>query len=290
MRDRAIGSIGVIAVGLVPALFGGPVFALVLTVLMLVGYSEFRRIAVRLDSQVSTIGIGVLIGFAIIALAGGREEAVLGACAAAVAFPLVRSLTGPIRPAPGAMREWVFSAAGTLYLALPLFAGIAIRQHDGTVETAWLSDLSDILSLGWDAAPRGLGWLLIVILATWFGDTGAYVLGRSFGRRPLLPAVSPKKTIEGSVGGLAGSMLAGGLGVVLFGLGVPWHVGVAFGLVLGIVGQIGDLSESLLKRQAGVKDSGTLIRGHGGILDRIDALIFALVAGFVLIPLVERWS
>jgi len=290
MRDRAISSIGVVAVGLVPAFIGGPVFALVLSALMLIGYSEFRRIAARLDSQVSAIGFGVLIGFAIFALAGGREEAVLGGCAAAVAFPLIRTLTGPIRPAPGAMQDWVFSSAGTLYLALPLFSGIAIRQDAGPVESAWLSDLTDTLSLGWDAAPRGLGWLLIVILATWFGDTGAYLVGRSLGRRPLLPAVSPKKTIEGSVGGLSGSMLAGGLGVVLFGLGVPWFLGIAFGLVLGIVGQVGDLSESLLKRQAGVKDSGTLIRGHGGILDRIDALIFALVAGFVLIPLVERWS
>ncbi len=290
MRDRAISSIGVVAVGLIPALFGGPIFALVLTLLMLVGYGEFRRIAARLDSQISTIGLGVLIGFGLLALAGGNQEAVLGACSAALALPLVQSLTGPIRPAPGAMQDWAFGAAGTLYLALPLFAGIAIRQRDGGVEAAWLSNLTDTLSFGWDSSPRGLGWLLIVILATWFGDTGAYLVGRSFGKRPLLPAVSPRKTIEGSVGGLGGSMLAGGLGVVLFGLGVPWHLGVAFGLILGVVGQIGDLSESLLKRQAGVKDSGTLIRGHGGILDRVDALIFALVAGFVLIPVVERWS
>lgn len=290
MRDRAISSIGVVAVGLLPAFAGGPIFALVLTAVMLVGYDEFRRIAARLEGRASSIGFGVLAGFALIATAGGRDEAIIGASAAAVAFPLIRFLTGAIPPAPRAMHDWAFSSVGTLYLGLPLFAGIAIRQDDGAVDAAWLSDLTGSLSLGWDAAPRGLGWLLIVILATWLGDTGAYLVGRSLGRHPLLPAVSPKKTIEGAIGGLAGSMIAGGLGVIVLGLGVPWYLGASFGLVLGIVGQVGDLSESLLKRQAGVKDSGTLIRGHGGILDRVDALLFALVAAFVLIPVVERWS
>lgn len=290
MRDRAISSIGVVAVGLVPALFGGPVLALVLTSLMLVGYAEFRRMAVPLGGQVATIGGGVVVGFALAALAGGGEVASVGLAAAAVVAPLLGSLFGTIRPAPGAILDWALTATGTLYLGLPLFAAVAIRRLDGAVDAGWLSDIAGTLSFGWDAAPRGLGWLLIVVLATWFGDTGAYLVGRSLGRRSLLPAVSPKKTIEGSLGGLLGSMIAGGAGVALFGLGVPWYLGVALGCMLGVVGQIGDLSESLLKRQAGVKDSGTVIRGHGGILDRIDALIFALVAAFILIPLAERWS
>lgn len=290
MRDRTISSIGVVAVGLVPALFGGPIFAVVLTILMIVGYGEFQRIANHVGARPTSLGSIVLLGFAAVALAGGREEALLGVTAAAIVLGLVLALVGDARPSPGAVQDWAYTATGSLYLGLPLFTGIAIRQLDGNVDATWLRDLSGSLSLGWDAAPRGLGWLLIVILATWFGDTGAYLVGRSLGRRPLLPKVSPKKTVEGSIGGLVGSMIAGGGGVVLLGLDVPWLLGAAFGLVLGAAGQVGDLSESLLKRQAGIKDSGTLIRGHGGVLDRIDALIFALVTAFVLIPLVERWS
>ncbi len=191
MRDRAISSIGVIAAGLIPAFFGGPVFALALTVVMLVAYAEFRRIAARLDGRASSTGFVVLAVFALIGMAGGREEALLGATAAAVALPLIQLLSGNIRSTPGGMQDWALSSAGTLYLALPLFSGIAIRQEEGAVNAVWLSDLTDSLSFGWDAAPRGLGWLLIVILATWFGDTGAYLVGRSLGRRPLLPAVNP---------------------------------------------------------------------------------------------------
>lgn len=290
MRDRAISSIGVVAVGLVPALFGGPVFAVVLTVLMCIGYGEFRRISANLGAEISPLGLAVLVVFAAAALAGGQEEALLAVIAAALLLPLAVSLVGEIRPAPGAIRDWAFSTVGILYLGVALFAGVGIRETGGDVDTAWLQDIASNLSFGWDAAPRGLGWLLTVILATWFGDTGAYLVGRSIGRTPLLPAVSPKKTIEGSVGGLLGSMLAAGGGVVVFGLNLPWYLGAALGLVLGTVGQVGDLCESLLKRQAGVKDSGTLIRGHGGVLDRIDALIFALVFGFILIPVVDRWS
>ncbi len=104
----------------------------------------------------------------------------------------------------------------------------------------------------------------------------------------MLPRVSPKKTVEGSIGGLVGSALAGGIGSAVFGLGVsPW-VGTAVGLGLGLVGQIGDLGESLLKRQVGVKDSGALIPGHGGVLDRIDALLFALAVGWPLVHVIDR--
>ena len=87
-----------------------------------------------------------------------------------------------------------------------------------------------------------------MILATWLGDTFAYLVGRSRGRRPLLPQVSPKKTVEGSIGGLVGSALAGGIGAVAFGLAVPVWLGAVIGLGLGAVGQLGDLAESLLKR------------------------------------------
>ena len=288
MRERAISSIGVVAVGLLPALLGGPVFALVFATLCLIGYGEWRRIAARLGGQPTGLGFLVIAGFAAAALADGREAAALGLTAAAVGLPLAEAaLVRPRLEAAGAL-DWALAAAGALYLGVPLFAAIALRQTGGSVEAEWLSDLAGTLSPGWSDAPRGLAWLLIVILATWLNDTFAYLVGRSFGRHKLAPGVSPKKTVEGSIGGVGGAVLAATLGVSLFGLNVSPLVGALVGVALAVVGQVGDLAESLVKRQAGVKDSGTLIRGHGGILDRIDALLFALVAGWLLTTLIDR--
>ena len=122
--------------------------------------------------------------------------------------------------------------------------------------------------------PDGRGWVFLVMLVVMAGDSCAYFSGINFGRRKLYPAISPKKSVEGAVGGLLGS-LAGALLAKLWFLQALTGVDVLFlGLILGAVGQLGDLFESMLKRSFGVKDSGTLIPGHGGILDRLDSLLF----------------
>ncbi|MDZ4804773.1 MAG: phosphatidate cytidylyltransferase [Candidatus Eisenbacteria bacterium] len=124
------------------------------------------------------------------------------------------------------------------------------------------------------ADELGARLVYFTLLITWAGDSGAYFVGRWLGRRPLFAAVSPRKTIEGSLGGVAASILAGlvgGLWIVPM-LGI--RDSVLLGLVAGIVGPIGDLVESLLKRDFGVKDAGELIPGHGGVLDRFDSLFF----------------
>jgi len=120
--------------------------------------------------------------------------------------------------------------------------------------------------------PRELILLLYVII--WSGDSAAYYGGRAFGRHLLAPKVSPKKTIEGAVAGLAGSVITGtALGVWL--LGEPWLRLAGISALTAVVGQTGDLAESVLKRSAGVKDSSSILPGHGGILDRLDSLLFA---------------
>ncbi len=115
-----------------------------------------------------------------------------------------------------------------------------------------------------------------VVMAIWAADTFAYFAGRAFGRRPLFPRVSPKKTWEGSAGGVLG---AAALVAVMKAALVPalgWADVLALGVICGAVGQLGDLAESLLKRSVGAKDSGTYLPGHGGMLDRIDAMLVAI--------------
>ena len=112
-----------------------------------------------------------------------------------------------------------------------------------------------------------------LLLITKLGDIGAYLIGSSFGKHPLIPRISPKKTIEGAFGGLLFSVL-GALASRIF-LGFDYLHLILIGLGLGILGQLGDLSESLLKRDCGIKDSGSIFPGMGGVLDEIDSLLFA---------------
>ncbi len=141
----------------------------------------------------------------------------------------------------------------------------------------------------------GIGSHLVVMVLTiaWVGDSAAYFAGRFLGKRKLYPAVSPKKTIAGSVGGIAGALVAAA--GVTYGLIQPdvgslpflkWYDVIVLGVVGAVLGQVGDLVESLIKRSAGVKDSGSILPGHGGLLDRIDAVLF--IAPFVYLYLSLR--
>ncbi|HEX9190757.1 MAG TPA: phosphatidate cytidylyltransferase [Candidatus Deferrimicrobiaceae bacterium] len=123
--------------------------------------------------------------------------------------------------------------------------------------------------------PRGEIWVLLGILSVSVGDTFAYAAGRTFGKRLLAPVISPNKTVEGALGGLLGSVACAALYGQAFLPAIPAWYAAAAGLAVGITGQAGDLFESVLKRAAGVKDSGTLFPGHGGVLDRADAILAA---------------
>lgn len=132
--------------------------------------------------------------------------------------------------------------------------------------------------------PDGWIWLIFTLTATWATDTMAYFVGMAFGRRRIAPALSPKKTLEGAVGGFAGSILVAAAFSLIYSF-LPLSKVLLLGLALGAAAQVGDLLESAFKRQAGVKDSSDLIPGHGGILDRIDSTLFTapLVYYFVLL-------
>ncbi|UCD33039.1 MAG: phosphatidate cytidylyltransferase [Desulfobacterales bacterium] len=121
----------------------------------------------------------------------------------------------------------------------------------------------------------GIIWIYFLLVIVFFGDTGAFYIGSYFGRHKLSPIISPNKTIEGALGGIAANLCGGALFKYFFIPRLPWGLSLLFFLLLGVVGQVGDLFESKLKRNSNIKDSGSLLPGHGGILDRIDALLFA---------------
>ncbi len=124
--------------------------------------------------------------------------------------------------------------------------------------------------------PDGFLTTLMVTLGIWISDSAAYFGGRAYGRRKLLPAVSPNKTWEGSLTGLAATGVFGAL-FAYFVSDLAWPAGAAMGLFISTAGQLGDLAASALKRESGIKDTGGLLPGHGGIIDRFDSLLFAAV-------------
>lgn len=288
MRVRAFSSIGVVIVGLVPAFIGGAVFAALYALIFLIAYRELTQLLRVARSPISWAGYP-LIAFGA-ALPLWLDEVGWFQLLVALSFilPAIIALCLPLLP--GRLDELTASVAAVFYLVLPTFALVSIRMTDGTITAGWLTHWTERWSPGWSAHPRGLAWFLTALLVTWLSDTGAYMTGRSFGKRPLAPHISPKKTVEGAIGGLITAAITAVICVLAFGLGLNPGYAILLGVVLSIIGVAGDLTESLIKRQSGVKDSGHLIPGHGGMLDRIDALVFVGTTTWVALPLLERLS
>jgi phosphatidate cytidylyltransferase len=131
-------------------------------------------------------------------------------------------------------------------------------------------------------------WLMYGLMLNWVGDTGAYFVGRKFGKHKLAPRVSPKKSWEGAIASVIVSVLIGGAYLLRFveGVTIPHVIGIT--VAANIAGQLGDLAESAMKRGAGVKDSGTILPGHGGFLDRVDSTLFALPVIYAYLLLTAR--
>jgi phosphatidate cytidylyltransferase len=167
----------------------------------------------------------------------------------------------------GLFIHWAGMMAGMLYIGWMLSFLVTLRLEPGTV-----------------AFPEaGRNFLFLALLATFGSDTAAYFIGKAFGRHKLAPQTSPGKTWEGAIAGAAGGIIISLLFTLETPLRLPlsWWQAVLLGLAISVFGQAGDLVESLLKRNYGVKDSGSLMPGHGGILDRMDSLLFAGVVVYL---------
>lgn len=232
-------------------LWGGvPFRALVAVAAALVASEMYGIVGLRLRHPAAIAG---LLGAALLAwLVGDLPATAPAVVVLLAAAPVVAFSTCTLVPPGGELSKAALSAAWVVVSIS--YAGL-------------LGTLGALRAL-----PEGLAYTLLALAMTWGNDTGAYFAGLFFGRHKLYPKVSPNKTWEGFFGGLATSILA--CIVFRFFLPLGWIDVLVLGGVAGVLGPMGDLSESLIKRAFGVKDSGKLIPGHGGLFDRIDALLF----------------
>ena len=285
MSDELRARVAVALVGVPVALLaihaGGWYFGALLAVLAGVAALEFQALATVAGGRpIGWLGIpaaSILVLLAAYeptfsAWADRALALVLGLVLAALVVAVSRRST---EAAP--LLSVTATVAGVLYTGGTLAFAVLLRHLPDSVA----ADSHDPL--------EGRLLVLYPLVVIWASDTAAYFAGKRFGRARMAPRVSPGKTVEGGVAGLAAAVVAGALaGSVMRDLAsfpVSPAIGALVGLALGVGGQLGDLAESLLKREAGVKDSGTLLPGHGGVLDRFDALFFSLPLAYVLLLL-----
>lgn len=241
--------------------FGRWLFAAAILILSLVAWHEFyamlRNKKIHVFLYVGYVIIFLLLGCAWL---GNSQEVIM-----TIIFTLIYCfIKMMLSENKFTMADMAFSIVGIIYIGLCFSHLLLLRYTD--------SSLYITTSLG--SLPAGSAYLWLAFLGTWANDTFAYFVGSAFGRHKLCPDISPAKTIEGSLGGLAGSILAITLLGLLFKL--PLSHSISMGILVGIVAPVGDLAESAIKRFAGVKDSGNILPGHGGILDRFDSILFAV--------------
>lgn len=260
---RLIVIIFLIPVAVAVITVGGWLFSILIAIVLSIATWEYWRIFRHGGYLPSAF---ILIA-GVMMLAAGRH--VLGFKGADILFSIILflaiivHLVGYERGQDSAAADFGITIGGVLYL--------------GWLGT-YLISLRDL--------PDGQWWVLLVLPAVWIADGGAYIVGRRFGRHQLAPRVSPKKTWEGYLGGI----LFGTTGTYL--LAILWQTkspiitpqkGLLIGLILSVITPLGDLGESMFKRQFGVKDSSALIPGHGGVMDRIDTWLWAAVIGYYMV-------
>lgn len=269
MQRVAVAVVGIpIAVAVV--YIGGWALGLLLAAIAILAALEFYRMAARRHAiPLQVAGCATAAGFLLVAAADPAAGPTGFGLLVALATLVVATLAIWQRGVEGQpLLSISTTLTGAVYAGALLAFGLFLRHLPGN-EGAW----------------HGTALVFAPVLLTWTSDTFAYFAGRRWGRTKLIPRVSPGKTVQGAVGAVVGSVaVAAAYALVLqsFGSYRPTFLEAAlFGLLVSVVAQLGDLAESLLKRDTGVKDSGTLLPGHGGALDRFDSLLFTLPLAYV---------
>jgi phosphatidate cytidylyltransferase len=252
---RVLWAIPWIVVAVAIVALGGLTFAAAMVVFAFIGLMELFRMA-HADRPLQIVAFAASAGMIAAAYYGSSFQIVLAGVAA---FPLMFLVAAARGSIDGVTRSMAMTAFGVLWIGLPFAHAVLLRE-----------------------LPLHGGALLIdVLVATFVADTSAYAVGRLIGRHPLAPDLSPNKTVEGMIGGFIG----GTMGFWFAGLYQDWLPGLdalLMGMVIAILAPMGDLFESMIKRDLGAKDSGDVFGPHGGLLDRLDAVLFTVVAGYYL--------
>ncbi len=260
--QRAVISFTLGPLGLLLIYLGGWYYFIPVTIIILVGVLEYANLMKHLGWHVSS---WILLPAVFLLLVNGQWPE--------------QHLLGPVL---------TFSLFASLLYALWRYE----RERSSLTTADWLATIGGIVLLGWLGSHffylRHLDtngeWALLIIMTSWVSDTFAYLIGRQYGKHKLVPRLSPKKSVEGYVAGV----VLGTLGAVIMALFLPSisiPIAIAIGLPLTVISPAGDLGISLLKRESGIKDSGHLFLGHGGALDRLDALLWVVALSFYIISL-----
>ncbi|HTP10724.1 MAG TPA: phosphatidate cytidylyltransferase [Anaerolineae bacterium] len=261
MKTRLISALILLPIGIAVILIGGGLFDLAMAFIFTLAVYEFVQLmkagkfAPNLIFAVAFVWV-LLLDAVLPRLAISRP---------ALALLLIAALTWQMRHREGSpTANWALTVAGGVYLGVAGAHFILIRQLN-----------------------NGEWWLLLALAGTWLADSGAYLIGRKFGVHKMTPALSPKKSWEGLAGGVVFGVICDALLAVVLSLAlnisIPWWAGAVLGLIGALIGVLGDLSISMIKREVGAKDTGHIIPGHGGVLDRLDSLLFTMIVSYYFI-------
>jgi phosphatidate cytidylyltransferase len=273
LRQRVLSAVVFVPVLFASIWFGNPWFSIVVAIAALLGVLEFYSMVSRRGWQPLTF-FGTLwtLFFIFNAYYTSRYASdntyilvTSGLIALAIVLPLAWVLFLRL-PREKVMVSWVASVAGIFYMG-------------------WLLSYWVLIMNSYGGDWNGRDWVLLALFSTFAVDTTAYFVGRAWGRHKMAPTVSPKKTWEGAVGGLVGAIAAVIVLALILDIDISYSKMVIMGVLIAVFAQLGDLAESKLKRSMGVKEAGNLIPGHGGILDRLDSIVFTGVVVYYCL----RW-